>query len=444
MGKPSPRENTVKDIHASFPLSKSHDVCLACEKCYDCCSSQYDTHLSHECNENILLTKISSSKNYWKQIRHRRFHEPITGGYIMCKYHTQGNYSKESLGKCSFAHNAAELKIWNLEMNNKFNIANFINDLKQSKNNKRFNPIFFLDKFPGSLHFICEQCYVKVPSKICKKVKLKPQCVEGHKWQENIGLILHEKREGTNIQHSVIKIRPDKSPGAKFYECQNEECCNDECPNAHSTIERHFWMLEMDTQMTRKDLVQLANTQTSGGSKVSDRGFLGVGSESQGAVNQQATKDKNTQSLAHAVSMPSFFSMGTTTLDDQMPVWEFGESIQLVCKQCFKDGQVNSISQKNPNKCSGGKHGMNEWTTVCVFRSKENKWEKIGHLPQTGTGVDRFRMCMRKSTYGNCTVSGCTFAHNESEILVWGWMKRNNGKSSGCNIVVRNFRKALS
>lgn len=128
---------------------------------------------AHQCLQNILAFYVQNElrQNCWVKARERTSHRSFIGSYILCKSVTSGNIELCKFREnCSFAHNVIEQRMWKLEQEGKFDIAEFILQNKKqntsasssSSTGENFRKIAvqnLLSKHEGYFRFICRDCF---------------------------------------------------------------------------------------------------------------------------------------------------------------------------------------------------------------------------------------------------------------------------------------------
>ncbi len=244
-----------------FPLSKTHEFCLACNTCFKTTQFlgmyQIKIDAEHNCSEDIFAVRLKApGSELWVRIRERNKYRQFPGKYILCRFYTSNPPQPCMVDEqqCSFAHNVDEQKLWTKEKDGLFNITEFMIQNKADKRGFSISDLF--RKHEGILRFLCKTCFYE-DSKI--SFQNNPSAgfcsSQKHVWTDS-KLLVHVARQG---QVTPIERRPFTHKTAYFLMCHRLHYCRRNtqggCHFAHSLIERDVWLVERDMEITREQLL---------------------------------------------------------------------------------------------------------------------------------------------------------------------------------------------
>lgn len=246
---------TDENAKPSFPLSTEYDFRLACNICYQNCTLKKPT--GHDCSENVLIVQHKNSKKLF-QIRERINHSIFFGKYKLCQ-----DTQCPRKHNCTFAHNYAELTLWELEKKGKFDIGEFVGraSSKQDKSS-RLSLLAFLRQYPGSLMLICRTCFSTFHCLIYRSAVNGSKCGKDlHVWSLS-AILAHRHLNGRITLIGQCPLTSDQN--VYFGLCYLLQLCNYKwtpgCTLAHSVIEQKFWYTERFLNCTREELVEQVQT----------------------------------------------------------------------------------------------------------------------------------------------------------------------------------------
>ena len=116
----------------NFPLSEEFDFKIACSLCFPKIGEGRKGYryvgTSHSCIKNVLIVNKKTPPGLnWIKVRPRPPSKANHyGAYKMCQQFSQDQPCKVGEPNCTFAHNAAETKLWMMDREGKFNIEDFV------------------------------------------------------------------------------------------------------------------------------------------------------------------------------------------------------------------------------------------------------------------------------------------------------------------------------
>ena len=130
-------------VDINFPLSDEFDFKIACSNCFPKIGEGRKGYryvgTGHACSKNVLIVNKKTPPGLnWIKIRPR---PPAKsnhfGAYKMCQQFSQDQPCKVGEPNCTFAHNAAESKLWSMDREGKFSIDDFIKKCRMKNIGKK-------------------------------------------------------------------------------------------------------------------------------------------------------------------------------------------------------------------------------------------------------------------------------------------------------------------
>ncbi|XP_046550029.1 LOW QUALITY PROTEIN: helicase with zinc finger domain 2-like [Haliotis rubra] len=402
------------------PIAETYEFKVMCKMCL--CYNNfpgryiYSPH-PHLCEENLLAMRGRQGNNPWYRVRERKNHREFPGNYVICNSVTYNridwcHYGEEN---CSFAHNIIEQILWTLEKDGgNFNVTEFIMQNRSSSKNRGFSLNEILSKHGGYFAFICRNCYYSQPPMIateggsgfCKGMFK-------HPWQSG-SVLAHFAPDGAV---TVINSRGFLHKTAFFKICRWLLFCRNlflgTCRFAHSMVERDVWMLERDTGMSRKEIVQESDILTSRNHAAEPPLPPGLSTDTRRPPPKTTAATAPTRT---ATPPPSAAGPGDCPYN-----------VQIICGICWKKG-ARSTQDGNKDRCS---KLHNLWHQIRMFQVLPSLKE-IRPLPRKIPTNYHFIICkyVREKKKCDYNLGGpCQFAHGEEELEIWKWMCKNNVKT---------------
>ena len=243
----------INPLPSQFPFPNYKLVCRTCWK-------EKQPSRNHRCWQDMIAVPCHTEDS-WMIIRKRENHTDFRGNYHTCRFNLSNVECPNGLN-CSFAHNEAELQMWNLDKEGTFHIDDFIKK-NQTKCESPLNTLeVVLAKFPGTFHFICRYCFSKFSRVYNQNPKNPVHCGNPHyphNWKE-FRLLVHESFNESSRTCDIVTIhqRPLhlRRKDAYYELCyQTKYCKNSKCPRAHSAIERDIWYVERDGDISHDQIM---------------------------------------------------------------------------------------------------------------------------------------------------------------------------------------------
>ncbi|XP_048248196.1 helicase with zinc finger domain 2-like isoform X1 [Haliotis rufescens] len=397
------------------PITDTHEFKVMCKMClcYNNIPGRYiySPH-PHLCEENLLAMRGRQGNSPWFRVRERKNHREFPGNYVICNSVTYNrlewcHYGEEN---CSFAHNIIEQILWTLEKDGgNFNVTEFIMQNRSSSKNRGFSLNEILSKHGGYFSFICRNCYYSQPPMIA---------TEGGSGF-CIGMFKHLWQSGSVLAHfapdgavTVINSRGFLHKTAFFKICRWLHFCRNlllgTCRFAHSMVERDVWMLERDTGLSRKEIVQESDILTS-------RGYTEAPPPPGLAADTRRPPPQTTSAAQTRIAAP-------TTPPPTAGSGDCPYNVQIICGTCWKKGARNP-QDGTKDRCS---KGHNLWHQIRIFLVLPSLKE-IRALPRKIPTNFHFIICKYvKEKKCDYNLGGpCQFAHGEEELEIWRWMCKN-------------------
>ncbi|XP_052765877.1 helicase with zinc finger domain 2-like isoform X2 [Mya arenaria] len=406
------------------PLADSHSATTACQFCfkptmYPGIYDYYDT-LTHKCEETMLAMRSRDGKGPWVRVRERKNHREFPGNYVLCnciKYKNPA-FCKYGEELCSFAHNDVEKFLWKLEKDGRFDITEYMIQIKKHKDGNGFNLQEFLAKHGGYFEFICRGCYYGTPPKISMVSKDRTRCagIQPHLWKDFKILAFFGPS-------SVIAINPRgfTHKSAFFKICKYLIYCsrivNASCKFAHSVVERDLWMVERDTNITREEIVRQskeASFQTGAPSLMPAQPAKATPTSVMASSGAVVVASQSPTHIADA-----FFKTGDVA---QCP------TVTEVCETCWKRGQ-KTLQTPGKDRCQ--KNHAN-WSCNVVYLLSPSLKE-LRPLPKKIPKGLNFLICKYIQEGKKCGYTGtgpCQYAHCNDELEAWKYMCINGLKAA--------------
>jgi len=242
--------NIKVNARYTFPLAKTHHFMLACQLCSEETTNngKWQVRDSHPgCLENRLFVMYKNdSQSLWTWIR-RRQSKICTKTYPLCRNFPEKPCARNH-EKCRFAHSKEERKIWNAEKFGGFSIEAFIAQNKGQREGikGKFQSVQLKPKqrnIPDCL------------AMFCKTYQGEFQLVAN---------VLFYKRNGIDIRIP----KPKDSSNQKTELCREEFCLKDNCWLSHTEVERDFWLLAAETNMTFEALCKRLSKKSENNSSI--------------------------------------------------------------------------------------------------------------------------------------------------------------------------------
>ncbi|CAG5132928.1 unnamed protein product, partial [Candidula unifasciata] len=436
LNQPPPSHGKIQN---PFPQYKFQLFCPQCLTFSGNPWYYFQYNITHQCLENVLAFYVLNNlgQNCWVKARERTSHRSFKGNYILCQSLTRGNIElckfKEN---CSFAHNVLEQRIWKLEQEGTFDVAEFILQSKKRNASPSSSPSGasfhnlavrnLLAKHGGYFRFICRECFF-APRPMISSRGSGNFCTGAaqHPWDAS-RIIAHVK----NTTFTPIDNRKFHHTGAFYLMCNFMHFCRhwlaNKCRYAHSMIEREVWMLERDTNITRDELVTLSINL-----------FQSTPSQPQATPSGQPQATPSGQPQAtpsgqrQAAPSGGGTAWGAKAAEPPKPTTPMTEPQTFVespalnlaefCRTCWGKGQRSKEDGKK-DKCV---RGHSNFKVNSVFVSLPSGKE-IRSLPGLLRHGMKPVLCAH---YPKCTRAICTHPHGQEELDAWMYMLKHQIKT---------------
>jgi len=375
------------------------DCFIACPRCIKAIpdtQSAYSVSSSngHKCSQTVLLARVSGAKLLYK-IRDRTYQKSATTTLSTSALSVPPRHCDYNDMICTYAHNALELSMWQMETDGKRNVFEIISKHRQVGLNTLDNLVsYFVSKFGGWLRCICSICSHK-------RAEDGSTCCgpEGHNWNENQVLVHYSLSEtpSETPESSALVERPGDGRRLPVL-CNLLQGCPDKeqsCAKCHSFIERDFAYVKqhLPPSSTMEEICQKFNDM----------------------------KMKVASRLVYR--------------DPQIPTQEsHGFQFAVICRECYKS-RIHESRQDGSSACSH-KHPWELNSSAAALDVSTGNWIPIKQLPRTlPKDPSRLGICRNMAKNRFCPyLDECQFAHSKLEKDVWTWQITSQPKGVTCSL----------